>query len=30
MSTYQALGVVLDLLQFIATLLIAFILDKKK
>ncbi len=30
MSTYQALGVMLDLLQFIATLLIAFILDKKK
>ena len=29
MSTYQALGVMLDLLQFIATLLIAFILDKK-
>ena len=30
MSTYQTLGVMLDLLQFIATLLIAFILDKKK
>ena len=30
MSTYQALGVMLDLLQFIATLLIAFILAKKK
>ena len=30
MSTYQALGAMLDLLQFIATLLIAFILDKKK
>ena len=30
MSTYQALVVMLDLLQFIATLLIAFILDKKK
>ena len=30
MSTYQALEVMLDFLQLMVTLLIAFILDKKK